>query len=64
MVLSDCGRRSDSSNDMVLTMLVTQCDLFVDTEPTIPQTLASMEYLQIMQPNGIPTTFASIYTSI
>lgn len=33
--------------------------LFVGTEPTVPQTLASMEYLHIMQPNGIQTTFAS-----
>lgn len=33
--------------------------LFVGTEPTVPQTLASMEYLHIMQPNGIQKTFAS-----
>lgn len=43
-------------------MLVIVCVLFVGTEPSLPQTMASMEYLQITQPNGILNkSFASLF---
>lgn len=57
---SNTGTRRCFPSDLF--MLVIVCVLFVGTEPSLPQTMASMEYLQITQPNGILNkSFASLF---